>query len=69
MVNIPDEGPRAKLTDILPCDVNAMTSYPDLSACGKYDGKGAACRWLLRLRYEFKRAGQRVPEPSKYLEA
>jgi hypothetical protein len=51
-----------------PVIFDAMASYPDLSSCGRYDGKGSASRWILRLRFEFKRAGQRIPDPSEYLE-
>ncbi|KAI1872009.1 uncharacterized protein JN550_004212 [Neoarthrinium moseri] len=41
---------------------------PDLGACGRFDGKESAARWLARLKWQFRKAGHVMPPPSEYIQ-
>lgn len=41
---------------------------PGFEHSGKYDGKIPAARWLLRLKFDFRRGGHNSPSRELYLE-
>jgi hypothetical protein len=44
-------------------------TLPDFANAGRYNGDIPASRWITRLIYDFKKAGQPVPDPELFLEA
>ena len=44
-------------------------SLPDFKNSGQFEGNIPALRWLTRLTYDFKKAGQNIPKLELFLEA
>jgi hypothetical protein len=65
----PDRNSLANSIEKIPNPITIITTLPDYTQSGRYNGSTAAARWLTRLGYDFRKAGYEEPSASLFFEA